>query len=173
VCNALALCTNPRVLPMGRQARRFRRCRSVGAPLRDVLPSPPTFGVRKRRRASTPHGQSGGAEPSGHFIAAEPGKGSLVASRQSGHLNHAQRPAIRVSLAGHPSCRATGSAGNSAACGSSSAKARPRPLPFYARTVCGSDRHVNWRRQERGGGVCRPANRSSGRCPTIGSITWD
>jgi hypothetical protein len=107
VCNALALCTNPRVLPMGRQARRFRRCRSVGAPLRDVLPSPPTFGVRKRRRASTPHGQSGGAEPSGHFIAAEPGKGSLVASRQSGHLNHAQRPAIRVSLAGHPSCRAT------------------------------------------------------------------
>jgi hypothetical protein len=35
------------------------------------------------------------------------GKGSLVASRQSGHLNHAQRPAIRVSLAGHPSCRAT------------------------------------------------------------------
>jgi hypothetical protein len=66
-----------------------------------------------------------------------------------------------------------GSAGNSAACGSSSAKARPRSLPFYARTVCGSGRHVNWRRQERGGGVCRPANRSSRRCPTIGSITWD
>jgi hypothetical protein len=46
-------------------------------PLRDVLPSPPTFGVRKRRRAGIPHGQSSGAEPSGHFIAAEPDKDPL------------------------------------------------------------------------------------------------
>jgi hypothetical protein len=30
-----------------------------------------------------------------------------LASRQSGHLGDAQRPVIRVSLAGHPSCRAT------------------------------------------------------------------
>src|SRR5271167_1469435 len=31
----------------------------------------------------------------------------LVASRQSGHLSCAQRPAIRLSLTGHHSCRAT------------------------------------------------------------------
>ena len=30
-----------------------------------------------------------------------------LASRQSGHLGDAQRPVIRVSLAGHPSCRST------------------------------------------------------------------
>jgi hypothetical protein len=42
-------------------------------PLRDV----PMFGVRKRRRAGIPHGQSSGAEPPGHFIAAEPSEDPL------------------------------------------------------------------------------------------------
>src|ERR1700760_3208054 len=64
-------------------------------------------GARKWVRAVYRMGQSTGVEPSGHSIPSEPQQKSLVAPRQSGHPSNAQRPAIRVSLAGHPSCRAT------------------------------------------------------------------
>src|ERR1700722_11095578 len=80
------------------------------APLGDVPPltSPPAFGARKWVRAVIPNeGHSTASDQSRHSSAPGRGKNLLSLHVNSGHPHDAQRPAIRVSLTGHPSCRAT------------------------------------------------------------------
>jgi hypothetical protein len=69
----------------------------------------------------------------------------LVALRQSGHLKEAQRPAIRLSLTGHPSCRVT-----------SCDHDRRGRRPLYPRGLCSSTQQAVWCKSRAGGlGLCR------------------
>jgi hypothetical protein len=72
------------------------------------LTSPPAFDARKRVRAVIPNeAQCTGSDQSRHSSAPGHGKYLLSLRVKSGHPHDAQRPAIRVSLTGHPACRAT------------------------------------------------------------------